>query len=89
MSKIYSYTISKEASDAVFQKTCERIDCYLPQWTKKAMLTDVDGSLIQTYQKDGQSIDVFNDCEIDAVFVDAEIRLDDIFGAPVKVQNKD
>lgn len=89
MNKVYGYTISKKASEEIFNKTCKRIERYLPGWNKKNLLTDVDGTLIQTYHKDGRSVDVFNDYEIDAVFVDTEIRLDDLFGTPKKVFTRD
>lgn len=89
MSKVYGYTISKEANEETFKKTCEKVERYLPSWSKKNLLTDVDGTLIQPYHKDGRFVEVFNDREIDAVFVDAEIRLDDLFGAPKKIYTRD
>lgn len=89
MRKVYGYTISQEANEAAFQNACKKIEHFLPQWDKHALLTDVDGTLIQTYHKDNRSVDVFNDYEVDAVFVDAEIKLDDIFGPPVKVFSKE
>ena len=89
MRRVYGYTISAEADEAAFQKACGRVARYLPDWNKNALLTDVDGSLIQTYHKDDRTVDVFNDYEIDAVFVDAEIRLDDLFGTPTKIYTKE
>ena len=39
----------------------------------------MDGTLIQIYKVAGGEIVVFNDYEIDAVFVDSDVDLGDVF----------
>ena len=42
------------------------------------MLVDVDGSQIQVYKTPSGEIVVFNDYEVDAVYVDSDVNLDKI-----------
>lgn len=73
---MYSYNISKVADNAAFKKACNTIETTIKDYTKKAMLTDVDGSLIQVYETPNGKITVFNDYEVDAVYADSEVNLD-------------
>ena len=42
-------------------------------------MIDVDGSIIRTYNSDNGKIKVYNDYEVDAVYIDSEINLDGLF----------
>lgn len=76
---MFSYTIAKEADNVAFEKACERIEAKIENIQKCKLLIDVDGTLIQKYEIDSKKIKVVNDYEVDAVYVEAEISLDDIF----------
>lgn len=74
----YTYTISKEADNDAFDKICLEIEKGLKSIGKEELLIDVDGSLIQRYRVENKLIKVFNDYEVDAVYVDSDIDLSDI-----------
>lgn len=75
---MFSYTISKEADRSVFEQTCELLENAVTDLQKEALLEDVDGSMIQYYSSGSAEIKVFNDYEIDAVYVDSQINLDGV-----------
>lgn len=75
---MYSYTVAKAASEKEFEKVCRLIESHFKGISKDKILEDVDGSSIQIYHKGKASIKVFNDYEVDAVYVDSEIELNDI-----------
>ena len=72
---MYSYTVSKTASEKAFEKACRLIESHFKAIVKDKPLVDVDGTTIQIYHKDDESIKVYNDYEVDAVYVDSEIEL--------------
>ena len=75
---MYTYSIHKNADEEKFNRVCNKIESTVEGLQKEEAITDVDGSAIQIYKKDGRSIKVFNDYEIDAVYIDSEINIDDI-----------
>lgn len=76
---MFSYTVSKSASEKAFEKACSLIESHFKGIGKEKVLEDVDGTTIQIYHKDDESIKVYNDYEVDAVYVDSEIELKNIF----------
>ena len=76
---MFSYTFSKTASEKAFEKACGLIESHFKGISKEKPLEDVDGTTIQIYHKDDNSIKVYNDYEVDAVYVDSEIELKNIF----------
>lgn len=79
---MFSYTVSKVASEEAFEKACRLLEDRFAGIDKEKMLEDVDGTAIQVYRKGTASIKVYNDYEIDAVYVDSEIELKNIFKHP-------
>ena len=75
---MYKYTIYKEADNEKFKEACKKIANGLDNLTANEPIIDVDGSIIQKYTSPNGNIKVFNDYEIDAVYIDSEINLDDI-----------
>ena len=75
---MFSYTISKEADRSVFEQACEFLENLVTDIRKEALLEDVDGSMIQYYIVGDAEIRVYNDYEIDAVYVDSQINLDGV-----------
>lgn len=76
---MFFYTLFKEINNQVFKDACKTIEHRYPDAEKYELLIDVDGSLYQDYCVCGKKIKVNNDCEVDAVYIDSEINLDDIF----------
>lgn len=72
---MFSYNISAKASEKEFKKACEKIEKELVKIEKENILEDVDGSLIQIYITPNGKIKVFNDYEVDAVYVDSNVEL--------------
>ena len=69
---MFSYNISAEANEKDFKKACEKIENEFANIEKENILEDVDGSLIQIYTTPNGKIKVFNDYEVDAVYVDSD-----------------
>ena len=75
---MYTYTILQNANQTVFRHICSTIESSIPNIKKDALLEDVDGTQIQIYVIQNGKIKVYNDCEIDAVYIDSEIDLENI-----------
>lgn len=76
---MYSYTISKTISNTSFKKACAYVESFLKLYVKEPLLIDVDGSTSQTYIIAGGKITVSNDCEVDAVYIDSDVDLGEIW----------
>ena len=75
---MFSYNIFKEASNEEFDKACKSIENSLD--IKKAPpIIDVDGSTIQIYSSGSRKIKIYNDYEVDAVYIDSDIELNNLF----------
>ena len=75
---MFSYTITKEANNTAFQNVCAALEA--KGFEKERLLVDVDGSMIQMFRMHNKRVDVFNDYEVDAVYIDADIDLTEIVG---------
>lgn len=75
---MFSYNISKNADQKAFVNTCALIESNVKDFTKEKLLEDVDGTQIQIYITPDGKIKVFNDYEVDAVYVDSEKDLNKI-----------
>lgn len=72
---MYSYTVSKSASENEFSRTCSMIESNFKGISKEEILEDMDGTTIQIYHTGKSTIKVFNDYEVDAVYVDSDVDL--------------
>ena len=72
---MFSYNVSTKANRKDFEKACKKIENELAHIEKEDVLEDLDGSLIQIYATSNGKIKVFNDYEVDAVYVDSDIEL--------------
>lgn len=70
-----SYTISKVADNNKFREACDVIEKTIKHLNKSDILIDVDGSLLQKYSSQNASIKVYNDYDVDAVYVDSDISI--------------
>jgi len=75
---MYDYTIFPDNSPKEFKKACKMIQKALPNVTPHDLLIDVDGSTIQTFEYEGQEINVYDDYDVGAVYVISEVNLDNI-----------
>ena len=74
--QMFTYNISKNADEQAFAYTCSLIEANIDSISKEKLLIDVDGSKIQIYETAQGKIKVFNDFEIDAVYVNSDINLE-------------
>ena len=75
---MFSYNIAKNADQNAFFNTCSLIEENVKDFTKEDLLEDVDGTQIQIYKTPEGKIKVYNDYEVDAVYVDSEKDLKEI-----------
>lgn len=75
---MYKYNIHKLADEGIFNRICKKIESNIERLQKDKAIIDVDGSAIQVYKKDGKFIKVYNDYEVDAVYIDSEINIANI-----------
>lgn len=75
---MYSYNIAKNADKKAFNHACNLIESKTKGIEKEKLLEDVDGTQIQIYNAPGGKIKVFNDYEVDAVYIDSEVDLTNI-----------
>lgn len=77
---MFSYNVSKTANNKAFNSICSSIESNINIKEKANCLYDVDGSQIQIYETDEGLIKVYNDYEVDAVYIDSEVNLEKIKG---------
>lgn len=75
---MFSYNIAKNADNKAFEDICTLIESKVTNIKKEKVLEDVEGTQIQIYNASGGKIKVYNDYEVDAVYIDSEIDLKDI-----------
>ena len=76
---MFKYTIHKQADRKIFYNVCRQIEYILKDLNAEKPLIDVDGSVIQIYYSGRDKIKVYNDYEVDAVYIDSEVNLDKLF----------
>lgn len=76
---MFEYNICKEANNEKFNSACKLIEENIIGLNAEKPLVDVDGSMIQIYNCVDGKIKVYNDYEVDAVYINSEIKLDSIF----------
>lgn len=76
---MFDYNIKPIADNDAFLECCKTIEDKLSGLKKDKLLVDVDGTAIQAYEIKGKAIKVFNDYEVDAVYITSEYNLDDLF----------
>ena len=75
---MFQYTVCKEADNKKFKEICSKIMNEVNGLKANEPIIDVDGSIIQKYASSKGDIKVYNDYEVDAVYIDSEVNLDDI-----------
>lgn len=75
---MYSYNIAKNADKKAFDHACALIETGIKDIGKEKVLVDVDGTQIQIYNAPNGKIKVYNDYEVDAVYIDSEVDLTNI-----------
>ena len=72
---MFEYNICKEASNEEFKKACNKIEQNISNLSTGDPLVDVDGSVVKVYKSSNDTIKVFNDYEVDAVWIESTINL--------------
>ena len=75
----YSYMICSKNDSALFIEACSIIEDHFPQLEIKEMLVDPDASAYQYYCYNGKEIRVVDDCEVEKVWVDSEVNINNLF----------
>lgn len=76
---MYEYNICNQANEDIFAKQCLALEKKINNLEKLELLTDVDGSKIQSYRLENKNIKVFNSNDVDAVYIKSEIELTKYF----------
>ncbi|MCD8090346.1 MAG: hypothetical protein LUD81_06960 [Clostridiales bacterium] len=76
---MYEYRVHTENSPKKFKEACKKIEENFPNTIKRKLLIDVDGSTIQTFTEGNKDIDVFDDYDVGAVYINSEIDLGELF----------
>ena len=76
---MFNYTVAKEADNKAFLNACEKIEKEFKPLKKDNVLIDIDGTLIQVYYAENKKIKIFNDYEVDAVYIESEKELGTLF----------
>lgn len=76
---MFEYNIHKQADNGKFKDACKKIENNIKDLNIEKPLIDVDGSIIQIYKSGNDEIKVYNDYEVDAVYIDSEVNLDKLF----------
>lgn len=79
MHKPNEYTIYMEADPDIFERQCRALERNIPGLLVGKRLTDVDGSVVQRYQLQGNDVLVFNDVRVNAVYVKSTVALEPYF----------
>lgn len=74
---MFDYTIEPNADEESFYKICRRIEA-MSGIAKEDLLTDVDGSQIQYYRRNGKVIKVYNDYDVGAIYIKSEEPIENI-----------
>lgn len=72
---MFSYNIAKNADKKAFDNICTEIESKVKDIKKEQLLEDVDGTQIQIYNAPSGKIKIYNDYEVDAVYIVAEFDL--------------
>ena len=75
----YSYTLSMKVDETKFREACRIISEKYPEFNKEQILIDVDGSELQRFRNGNRIIEINNDCEVYALYVDSDIDLSEHF----------
>lgn len=70
------YNVSTKADNEKFKLICRRIENLVDNAIPEPLLEDVDGTQIQIYKIGSGKIKVYNDYEVDAVYIDSDAQLD-------------
>lgn len=76
---MFEYGICTECDEEIFKKQCAALERHIPDLIRTVNYTDVDGTQVQKYSKDGSLITVRNDYDVGAVYIESEIELERFF----------
>lgn len=77
--RMFEFNICNIANEEIFYKQCQALEKNVPNIVLSEKLKDVDGSLIQTYEIGGKKVTIYNDINVDAVYIKSEEELQQYF----------
>ena len=72
---MYRYIIDLETNRRLFDLQCKQIEEKMQGIVKEKLLEDVDGSLIQSYAAPKGIVDVYNDEQLNELYIQSEFEL--------------
>lgn len=75
----YDYNICNQADEDIFEKQCKALERNIPNIVKSELLIDVDETQIQKYKINNSEIIVYNDYNIDAIYIKSDVELEQYF----------
>lgn len=79
MINLFEYDICNQFDEDIFEKQCLALEKNIPKLIKQDLLTDVDGSKIQSYSVEEDKISVHNDYYLNEVYIKSDIKLEQYF----------
>ncbi|MEG0339201.1 MAG: hypothetical protein RR573_04730 [Oscillospiraceae bacterium] len=72
---MFDYNICNQADNDVFISQCKAIESNIYGLIKEETIEDVDGSVFQKYTLRNLSLTVYNDKEVDAIYIKSDFDL--------------
>ena len=72
---MFSYTICNQPDSDLFKKQCRALEKNIDGLQAHDLMIDVDGSLVQEYSHPNGRIQVRNDMQVGALYVDSQFDL--------------
>lgn len=76
---MFEYSICNVADEEIFKKQCEALKKHIPNIQQKRIVRDVDNSLICMFNLNGKELNLYNDNNINAVYINSEFDLEKYF----------
>ena len=76
---MFEYSICNVADEEIFHKQCEALKKHIPNIQQKKIVRDVDNSLICMFNLNGKELNLYNDKNIKAVYINSEFDLEKYF----------
>lgn len=73
MNRQYGFNVHPDNSPEIFKEVSAVIERGFPDFEKKKLLIDVDGSTIQVFARGNEEIIVFDDYDVGAVYIESDV----------------
>lgn len=76
---MFEFNVCNKADEEIFYKQCQALENNVPNILLSKELIDVDGSISRTYEVNGKKVNIYNDVNVDAVYIKSEEELQQYF----------